>query len=176
MPDSTLSEAIKEAYASAPDNVVILHTLELLHPAFTTPIRVVRDYADLTAKLEATAPQNPGAYVTFVGYAFDLVLPPMSEQTALPQIMVSIDNVDREIVANIEAAMQTTEIITIIYRPYLSTDLTGPQMIPPLEFQVQSIMADVFKVQATCSFGDPGNRAFPNEDFTLQRFPGLAAT
>ncbi len=171
-----LTEAIKEAYASAPDNVVILHTLELLHPAFTTPIRVVRDYADLQATLEATAPQNPGQLVTFVGYSFDLRLPTVSEQTALPQILVTIDNVDREIVSNIEAAQKTTDIITAIYRPYLSTDLTGPQMIPPLEFQVQTIMADVFKVQATCSFGDPANRAFPNEDFTLERFPGLAAT
>ncbi len=176
MPDPTLSEAIKEAYASAPDNVVILHTLELLHPAFTQPIRVVRDYQDLTATLESGAPQNGGQAVLFIGYAFDLVLPQMTEQTALPQIIVTIDNVDRAIVQNIEAAMTTTDVIQIIYRPYLSTDLSAPQMIPPMEFQVQSIQADVFQVRATCNYGDPANRAFPNEDFTLARFPGLAAT
>lgn len=176
MTDTTLSDAIKEAYASAPDNVVILHTLELLHPAFTQPIRVVRDHQDLTATLEASAPADAGMPVLFVGFAFDLVLPEMSEKTALPQIIVTIDNVDREIVANIEAAMTTQDVIQIIYRPYLSTDLTAPQMIPPLDFQVQAIMADVFQVRATCSYGDPANRAFPNEDFTLQRFPGLAAT
>lgn len=34
MTDNTLSEALKEAYASALSNVVILHTLELRHPAF----------------------------------------------------------------------------------------------------------------------------------------------
>lgn len=175
MPDSTLSEAIKEAYASAPDNVVILDTLELLHPSFTTPIRVVRDHADLTATLESTAPQNAGQAVTFVGYSFNLTLPPMSDQTALPQIVVTIDNVDREIVANIEAAMATTDVITAIYRPYLSTDLSAPQMIPPMEFEAQSFMADVFQVQATFSYGDPANRAFPNDYFTVDRFPGLAA-
>lgn len=176
MTDTSLSEAIREAYASAPDNVVLMHTLELLHPAFTQPIRVVRDHQDLIATLESTAPSNPGQRVTFVGYAFDLILPPMTEQTALPQIIVTIDNVDRQIVANIEAAMTTTDIIQIIYRPYLSTDLTAPQMIPPLEFQVQTMLADAFQVQATCSYGDPANRAFPNIDFTLATFPGLAAT
>ena len=34
MPDPSLSAAIKEAYASAPTDTVILHTLELRHPDF----------------------------------------------------------------------------------------------------------------------------------------------
>ena len=34
MTDNTLSEALKEAYASAPSNVILLHTLELRHPSF----------------------------------------------------------------------------------------------------------------------------------------------
>ena len=54
MPDDTLSLAIKEAYASAPSNLVIHHTLEIWHPNFTTPIRVVRDNVDLSAKLESS--------------------------------------------------------------------------------------------------------------------------
>ena len=34
MPNTALSEAIKEAYASAPSQQIILHTLELRHPSF----------------------------------------------------------------------------------------------------------------------------------------------
>ena len=66
MPNATLSEAIKEAYASAPSNQIILHTLELRHPAFvdelgqTTAIRVMRDTANLDARLEASAAPNGG--------------------------------------------------------------------------------------------------------------------
>lgn len=47
-----LTEAIKEAYAMAPAGVVILHTLELRHPAFVDDdenpiaIRAVRNYPD----------------------------------------------------------------------------------------------------------------------------------
>ena len=49
MTDTTLSQALKEAYASAPSEVILLHTLELRHPSFVddngnpTAIRVVRD-------------------------------------------------------------------------------------------------------------------------------------
>jgi hypothetical protein len=52
MPDPTLSEAIQEAYAHAPSDAIILHTLELRHSDFRddagnpTAIRVVRDQVD----------------------------------------------------------------------------------------------------------------------------------
>ena len=35
------SEAMQEAFASAPVNEIIYHTIELDHPAFTQPIRLV---------------------------------------------------------------------------------------------------------------------------------------
>ena len=41
MPDPALSAALAEAYAAAPIDQVILHTLEIWHPAFSVPIRVV---------------------------------------------------------------------------------------------------------------------------------------
>ena len=46
MPDPSLSAALQEAYAAAPSDVVILHTLDIRHPAFDRPIRVVRNFAD----------------------------------------------------------------------------------------------------------------------------------
>ena len=55
MPDPSLSDAIIEAYATAPTDQVIYHTLELWHPIFTAPIRVVRDNAAISAMIEASA-------------------------------------------------------------------------------------------------------------------------
>ena len=72
MPDSTLSQALKEAYAAAPTSQIVYHTLEIYHPAFTQPIRVVRDFVDLAATLEATAPRNASQTVTG-NAAFDVV-------------------------------------------------------------------------------------------------------
>ena len=71
MTDNTLSEALKEAYASAPSETVLLHTLELRHPAFVddngnpTAIRIVRDNKNYICRLEDTAPLNPGEEVEF---------------------------------------------------------------------------------------------------------------
>lgn len=166
MPDTTLSQALKEAYASAPSDVIVYHTLEINHPAFSQPIYVVRDFTDLNANLETGAP------VTFLRFAFDLVKPEVSA-TGVPQLTLEIDNVSREILANIQLAMMTTELITITYREYISTDLTGPQNNPPMTMVLTSISADVFRIRATASFGDLNNKRFPNEEYTADRFPGL---
>ena len=61
MPDSTLSQVIMEAYAAAPSDVVVYHTLEINHAAFTQPIYVVRDNADLEAFVNATRTAPPTA-------------------------------------------------------------------------------------------------------------------
>lgn len=166
MPDATLSEALKEAYASAPAEVVIYHTLEINHPAFYEPIYVVRDFQDLNAQLEDGTP------VTFIRFAFNLVKPEVSA-TGVPQCTVEIDNVSRDILANVQLAMGSTDLITMTYREYISTDLTGPQNDPPMTMVLSNIQADVFKVRATASFGDLNNKRFPNEEYTAERFPGL---
>ena len=172
MTDTTLSQALKEAYASAPANVVIYHTMELRHPAFTAPIRVVRDYAPLTATLEATAPADPGAAVTFAAFAFEFTKPEVSS-TGVPQITIEIDNVDRMILANIEAAMTTTDLVQVTYREFISSDLSAPQNNPPLTMIIMTVSATVFKVTATAGFPDLMNRRFPNAEYDAQTYPGL---
>lgn len=174
MTDTTLSQALKEAYASAPANVVIYHTLELRHPAFTTPIRVVRDFVPLVATLEATAPVDPGAAVTFAAFAFELTKPDVNP-SGVPQITIEIDNVDRSIVANIEAALTTTDLVTVTYREYISTDLSAPQNNPPLTLTIMSVSATVFKVTAVAGFPDMQNKRFPTTEYDSTVFPGLVA-
>lgn len=174
MPDPSLSEALKEAYASAPSGEVVYHTLEFRHAAFDVPIRVVRDNADLTARLEANAPQDAGQMVTWVGFPFDLVRPEVSS-TGVPQCTIEIDNVSREILANIELALTSIDPIEVTYREYLASDLEGPQNDPPMTLTLTSISADVFRVRAVASFADIGNRRFPREEYSTERFPGLVA-
>ncbi|MGV0961436.1 MAG: DUF1833 family protein [Limnohabitans sp.] len=167
-----LTDAIREAYASAPSDSVIYHTLEIWHPAFSEPIRVVRDRNTLTAKLESTAPRQAGQAVTFVGFAFDIV-PPEVTHTAVPQCVIELDNVSREIVAHFEQAITTPDLITVTYRAYLSDDLTAPENDPPLTLTVLSISANVFRVRATCGFANLANKRFPGLDYTAEVFPGL---
>lgn len=172
MPDPNLSAAIREAYASCPSDEIIHHTLEIWHPNFTQPIYVVRDFADLNATIEAVAARNASTEVTFVAFAFEIV-PPEVDKAGVPQCTIEIDNVSREILANIEAAMGSTAPIVAIYRAYLSSDLAGPENDPPLELEIMSITADPFKVRAVAGFGSLANLKFPRQEYSAEVFPGL---
>lgn len=172
-----LQQAIKEAYASAPGGIII-HTLEFRHPNFVddfnvpTAIRVVLGHQNLTAKLEDTAPLDAGAYVTFVPINFDLDLPNI-ENIAMPEMGIQIDNVSRDIEDNLRIAAASPYPTSVTYRPYLDTDLTGPQSNPPLTLQLTSAEADDFKVTARASFGNAANMLVPRETYTTTRFPGM---
>ncbi len=172
MTDTTLTQAIKEAYASAPANVIIYHTMELYHPSFSAPIRVVRDYVDLTATLESTAPRNPSTAVTFIAFNFDFQKPDVSPG-GVPQITITMDNVDRSIVANVELAMGSTQLISVIYREFISTDLSSPQNNPPITLTITSITADMFKITATAGFPNLLNKRFPTIEYSAEVYTGL---
>jgi hypothetical protein len=173
LPNAALSEAIREAYASAPTDVVTFHTLEFRHPAFDRPLRVVGNHEDIVATLEDGAPQNAGEAVTFQAYAFRAELPKVSDE-GVPEMTIQIDNVSMEIQRNIALAAVGGQKVEMTYRPFLSNDLAGgPQMDPPLTITVANIKADAFTVTARVAMTDLVNRQFPNEDFTAARFPGL---
>jgi len=203
MPDSALSEAIKEAYASAPASVVTLHTLELRHPDFTTPIRVVLNHPDtatwlalggaevqaaidamedddertaigLVARLEDDAPANPGEMVAFIGMAFSLDLPPV-ENVSVPEITMTIDNVSRKITDALEEASTSQQKIEVTYRPFLSTHIDAPDMVPPLTMTLANAKADPYQVTGSARMLDIGNKKFPLEVYTRKRFPGQTA-
>ena len=172
MPDATLSDAIAEAYASAPADEVIYHTLEIRHSSFATPIRVVRDLVALDATLEASAPEDAGTEVTFLAYSFDLV-PPEVGPGGTPQLIIEIDNVSREILANIELAMSSPNLLTVIYRAFVSSDLTAPANDPPLTLTIFQISANPMRIRAVAGFQDIVNKRFPSDTYTAERFPGL---
>lgn len=171
MPDFTLSDALAEAYASDTSEPII-STLEIRHVSFTQPIRVVNDHHDFTAHLEADAPVDAGREVTFIACAFELTLPEL-KQTSSPQIEISLDNVSGEIVAYLDAAANSGELIEVTYRPYLASDRSQPAVTTPLTLQIQSVSADVFRVKAVAGFPNLANTKFPSETYTSERFPGL---
>ena len=205
MPDPALSEAIREAYASAPADVVVLHTLEIWHPSFiedgvAKPIRVVRNYEDtatwlglggeevqavldglsdearrkvgLVARIEAGAARDAGLLVSFVALGFEMELPPV-DTIPVPEIVVTLDNVGREITRHLDAAAISQDAIEVTYRPYLSTDINGPQMDPPLTMTLSEVEVDVFRITGRARVLDIGNKSFPSAIYTIKKYPGL---
>ena len=179
MSDVTLSEALKEAYASAPSDITILHTLELRHPTFfddngnPTAIRVVRDNISHICTLEETASLDAGKAVEFIAMAFDLQLPPI-ENIPVPEITLTLDNVSTEIIQYLDNAIETQDMIEMTYRPYLSHDTSCPQMNPPITLVITDIQVDVLKITATARMMDIGNKSFPAENYTITKYPGLS--
>jgi hypothetical protein len=179
MADETLTEALKEAYASAPSNVTILHTLELRHPSFVdddgnlTAIRVVRDNVNHICTLEDTAALDAGKAVEFIAMAFDLQLPPV-EAVPVPEITLTLDNVSTELMQYLDNAIETQDMIEMTYRPYLSDDTSCPQMDPPITLVISDIQVDVLKITATARMMDIGNKSFPSENYTVKKYPGLS--
>lgn len=175
---ASYSQALKEAYASAPVEQVILDTLEIRHPAFVDENgqpaagRLVRGYEDLYAVLEADAPMNPGQQVRFIAMAFDIKLPGF-EEGRVPELVITLDNVGREMMGWLEAAASDPHVIEVTYRPYLISDLSHPQMDPPITMLATAVTVDVFQIQITATLDDVQNWAFPHRMYQPDEFPGL---
>lgn len=174
MPDPTLSEALKEAYASAPAERVIYITFELRHSLLLAPIRVVLGRDDIEAYLEADAPANPGELVFFHRYVFDLVRPEVGP-SGVPTMTLTIDNVSRDIMAGIEATMVSQEAVVGTFREYLSDDLSGPQNDPPMHMEVMDISADVYQITLVLGFPNYQNKRFPTIAYDAEIYTSLAS-
>lgn len=178
MPDPSVEQALKEAYATAPSDEVIIHTLELRHPAFTDDagnpdsIWVTTNEVDVEATIEDDAPVRGGEAVTFLAFPFRFRLAPI-ENTAVQELELAIDAVDRRIIENLDAAASFGAKIQICYRPYLSSDLSEPQMDPPPEFTLSSVKADSLSVTGRCRVDIDLDGAFPRRIYTAAEFPAL---
>lgn len=176
----TYTEALAQAYASAPEDEVVLDTLEFRHPTFVdggTPfaVRVVNDYKDLQAVLEDGAPLNAGDSVTFKACQFFFTRPSESESGSTPEVEISVSNVARYLMQYLDMAKESRDPIEVTWRPYLASDLTAPHMNPPLTLTLRSVACDMMNVTARAGFGDLTNRRYPAIEYTSQKFPGLAA-
>lgn len=169
----TLQDALAEAYASAPAEIV-WHTLEFRHPSFTEPLRVVRGFDPVVATLEDDAPVNAGEAVNFQAVAFDFKLPPV-EFGGTPMMQIEIDNVSLEIEDQLRLASQSRQRIEVTYRPFLASDPSAPACESPPTFTLRTVKADDLRVSAQAALADMANWTFPTQTYTPGRFPGLVA-
>ena len=166
MPNPSLQDAIKEAYVLAPASKVIYDTLEIRQTGVQDPIYMVRALKGITAKDEN------GVDRVFRPVGFQFSLPPENEE-GFRSLNVSIDNINREPSAFVERAMAEEVPVEMVYRPYVSDDLTQPQMDPPLVLYLKDIQITTHQVTGRATFIDLVNRKFPTELYTRARFPAL---
>lgn len=139
MPDSfalSLEQAIAEAYACAPQDTIVLHTLEINHKSFTEPARVARwpvtdnEPTRFRCLLEDDAPYDPGRVVEFIGLPFEIITPEKSTENP-GQFQIKIDNIGDSLDEYLEAAALEGGSITAIYREFIkgSEETDGPRTV-----------------------------------------------
>lgn len=165
MSDDLMTQALKEAYACCPTEVVVLDTLQIDHTSFEEPIRLVNDFADLTAKTEA------GETVTYIRFAFDYARAEVNAQ-GVPEFTVTVDNASAEIARQLDAIADGADPLPVTVRTYRSDDLNAPAG-RNLPGEIQHIQISDLRVTLRVAFGQIANKPFPSELFTPKRFPGL---
>ena len=159
--------------ASAPTDIVLIETLELLHDSFPAPIRITNQLQAITASLEDTAPANPGATVTFQPISFQLVLPRAGDGGS-QTLDITISNVDQVAANALQIAMDNPGPVTVIYRLYTSDNLTEPAENPPTTLVLESAVADSQKLVAKARNNDNISRKFPKDIYNIYDHPGLS--
>ena len=176
------STAYAEAITTARIDRVMLPTYELRHPSFVDPVtgllyavRIVNDHADLTAKLESTAPMNASTYVFFKALPVEVSGPEESDSGTAPSIAFAIDGVSQELAAQLDYAIATLDPVTVTERIYANDDLTGPAVTPVVTMTLHDVQITDTRVTARAMNRDPSQRGFPKREFTTAEYPGLAA-
>lgn len=164
--NTAFSEALKEAFACAPATTVTLHTLEIRQTGVQDPIYLAQ------ARNGFVATDEDGQDHYFEACGFQFSLPPSNEE-GFQSLNVAIDNIGRRVSTFVETAAANDTPIEMIYRPYLSTDLSTPQMTPPLTLYLRDVKVNSMQVTGRATFMDITNKKFPSELYNRSRFPTL---
>lgn len=151
-------------YASAPTSEVLIPTLEIKHPAIST-IRTCAGFENHTVTLET------GEEVTFEASGLDVSLPERNDR-GQQNLIFAIENVTGIAQRAIDDAMAEGGDILVIYRSFLSSDLSTPAE-PPLRMVLVGADFEGSTVNVTASYMDLINQAWPRERYTADFAPGL---
>lgn len=175
------SDALEEAYASAPAGIIAWSTLELRHPLLDQPYRFVLDDGEQIGetapdalgntqdiygrmlRLEADAAENAGELVAFIATAFEVRLP-ASEADRPPEMSVILDNVSGDLMKALGPAAASGQPVELTYREYLSDDadtvhyrLTG--------LSLRKVGVTMLRVEGKISFLGLHSKSFPNAPY-----------
>jgi hypothetical protein len=163
----TLHPALVEAYATAPSNVVHIHTLELRHASMSEPLYLTQGFYNKQLKVDPD-----GDFITFRACAFSFTLP-ATDDGGLQELSLTMDNANNRVSDFCESAMNFPAPVEIYYRPYLSTDLETPLMEPPLRLFLRDVTVSESQVSGRAVPVDFLNLKFPTQLYDSERFPPL---
>ena len=168
MPNTSITDALKEVNALAPNDDQSLATFELSHPNLEERIFIVQDRVEWDFALE-----EGGEVQTFEPVPVRFNLPAVGSN-GIQELNIAIDNIDRRITDFVDSIGQTSDPLEITHRIYLKSDTTKPQNDPPLVLFGSDLQVNQFEVIIRASFGDMVNKNAFTEIYDNATFPGLA--
>lgn len=157
MPRS-LSASVIAGMNAPQTGLCMLALLELSHPSWVTPIRVVNNTVDIT---------HLGNVYT--AYPFDVMLPSESDDPN-PTASLRIDNVDRRIVREVRATSGDAINVTL---KVISAEEPDVVQVGPLQFKARPITWDAAVIEATLTYDDILNRRYTSWTFSPNSHPGV---
>lgn len=171
-----MSQILQTVYASAPADQIIIHTLELVHPAFNVDgfppgfIRLAQCYGDKNYDDLLLGLEN-GQSAIFKPSGFGVSLPKRSLR-GQQDLNFQLDNVTGDALRAIDDAEEAGGKIEVFYRSYLCSDYSQPAE-PAIKMIAASCRADFRSVTVSASFHDLTNKAWPSRRYTPEFAPGL---
>jgi hypothetical protein len=153
----SLSALARRALYGAETGDVFLILLTLSHDDLPAPLRVCSDAVDVVSR-----------GTTFSAFPFDLTLPDDDDNQS-PQARLSVDNVDRQIVAAIRRIPTAPTVLIEIIRA------ADPDVVEAVfaDFKLTDIQYDSQTVKGNLTIEDFTAEPFPAASFSPGSFPGL---
>ncbi|GAB7082280.1 DUF1833 family protein [Megalodesulfovibrio paquesii] len=156
---ATMSEAIQEAYATAPAQVTYFDTLMLAHPALDEPIQVV--HSDLPLQ----TPQ--GLYHPL---RFGLKLPEV-EGKVCGEMAITCGPAPAEIYDALDAIARQGDSATLRYRQYLGHH-TEPDMDIPVPLELTTVTHTAASTEIRAQYPNLTDMEFPRRKKTATNCQG----
>lgn len=154
---------LKTVYASAPEDELILITLEI-HLAPTVVVRAVQGFENQQLGVD-------GVYREFTASAISVALP-SSNSRGQQTLRFSIGGINSLIQRHIDAALESNTPITLIYREYLESDKSAPAR-QPYVMNLSGLQLEGDEAQIEASYWDILNYAWPRQRYTEETAPGI---
>ena len=154
-----VSQRALQAMLAQETGEVFLICITISHPSLSAPYLLVNDYNPL----QRTAG-------TFQPFAFDVSLP-AEQDDKLPQVQMTIDNIDNEILQAIRniPGQRPAVMLEVVLASSPNTVEAGP-----FDFSILSINYSDATIQGTIGFEDDLlNTAFPADTYTPTNSKGL---
>lgn len=154
---------LKTVYASAPTDEILIPTLEIRVPGME-PLRICNGYEDRW-------PYVDGVPQFFEAGPLSVALP-AKNTTGQQTLRFGVSGVEGIAQRYVDAALESGEVSTMVFREYLLSDPTAPARMP----YVMTIVGGAFEgPDATFegSYYDLLNSAWPRERYTAETAPGI---